>query len=234
MPVITFAIPKGGAGKTTAAVLLAGELAEQGATVAIVDADPNRNVVDWARLAALPDNLTVIGDATEDTLIDIIDAASSRNQFVIVDLEGSANVSVSYAIASSDFVVIPVQASQLDAKQAARQIRLIRGQEKVTRRSIPFVVLLTRTNPAVIPRTLRHVEASFAEHGVPLLATRLTDREAFRAMFSFGGTLSSLRDKGVSNLDGARQNVRAYVREIIECLRDARGERSAADNREPA
>lgn len=44
MPVISFANPKGGAGKTTTALLAATQLAEAGATVAIIDADPERVV----------------------------------------------------------------------------------------------------------------------------------------------------------------------------------------------
>lgn len=50
MPVIAFSSPKGGAGKTTAATLLATVLAQRGASVAVIDADPNKNVVDWAKL----------------------------------------------------------------------------------------------------------------------------------------------------------------------------------------
>ena len=40
MPVITFANPKGGAGKTTTALILANELASKGAKISIIDADP--------------------------------------------------------------------------------------------------------------------------------------------------------------------------------------------------
>src|SRR3546814_15159293 len=40
MPVISFANAKGGAGKTTAALLLATELARHGLRVAIIDCDP--------------------------------------------------------------------------------------------------------------------------------------------------------------------------------------------------
>jgi chromosome partitioning protein len=42
MPVIAFADPKGGFGKSTSAVLLATELAVKGASVTIIDADPER------------------------------------------------------------------------------------------------------------------------------------------------------------------------------------------------
>jgi Mrp family chromosome partitioning ATPase len=44
MPVIVFASPKGGVGKSTSAVLLATELAQSGAAVTVIDADPNRPV----------------------------------------------------------------------------------------------------------------------------------------------------------------------------------------------
>lgn len=44
MPTIVFASPKGGAGKSTSAVILATELARGGAGVTILDADPNRPV----------------------------------------------------------------------------------------------------------------------------------------------------------------------------------------------
>ena len=39
---------------TTAATLLATVLAERGASVAVIDADPNKNVVDWAKLPGKP------------------------------------------------------------------------------------------------------------------------------------------------------------------------------------
>lgn len=220
MPVITFSSPKGGAGKTTAATVLATELAERGATVTVIDADPNKNVVDWGKLAGVPERLSVIGDVTEETIVDVIEEAAGTSSFVIVDLEGTASLMVSYAISMSDFVVIPVQGSQLDAKQAARQMKLIKAQERIAGKTIPFAVLFTRTNPAIMPKTQRHIEDRFDELGVPVLETRLYDREAFRAMFSFGGPLSSLADKGVSNLQTALNNAREYTAEIVERLRN--------------
>ena len=217
---ITLSSPKGGAGKTTAATLLATELAERGARVTIIDADPNKNVVDWAKMPGLPDNMTVIGDVTEETIVDVIEEAASKTPFVVVDLEGTASLMVSYAISMSDFVVIPVQGSQLDAKQAARQMKLIKAQERIAGRAIPFAVLFTRSNPAIQPKTQRHIEARFVELGVPIMETRLYDREPFRALFSFGGTLSSLKDKGMSNLPAALQNARQFTAEVVERLRN--------------
>jgi chromosome partitioning protein len=220
MPVITFSSPKGGAGKTTAATILATVLAEQGAEVTIIDADPNKNVVDWSKLPGKPANLMVIDEVTEETIVDQIEEAAEKSSFVIVDLEGTASLMVSYAISMSDFVVIPVQGSQLDAKQAARQMKLIKAQERIASRTIPFAVLFTRTNPAIMPKTQRFIEERFLELQVPIFATRLYDREAFRAMFSYGGTLSALKDKGVSNLSAALNNALEFTSELVERLRN--------------
>jgi len=186
MPVIAFSSPKGGAGKTTAAMVLATVLAERDATVSVVDADPNKNVVEWAKLPGKPANLSVIGDIGEETIVDAIEDAASKTTFVIIDLEGAASVLVSYAIALADFVVIPAKGSQMDARQAGRQMKLIKGQERIAGRAIPFAVLFTQLSPAIAPKTQRHIEARFAELGVPIFNVRLHDREAYRALFSFG------------------------------------------------
>jgi chromosome partitioning protein len=220
MPVITFSSPKGGAGKTTAATLVATVLAERGAAVTIIDADPNKNVVDWAKLPGVPDNLTVIGEVTEETIVDQIEEAAEKSAFVIVDLEGTASLMVSYAISMADFVVIPVQGSQLDAKQAARQMKLIKAQERIAGRAIPFAVLFTRTNPAIMPKTQRFIEERFTELQVPIFQTKLFDREAFRALFSYGGMLPGLKDKGVSNLNAAISNAFDLTAELVERLRN--------------
>jgi chromosome partitioning protein len=227
VPVITFSSPKGGCGKTTAATLLATTLAAKGADVTVIDADPNRNVVDWFSLPGAPQRVMVVGDVSEETIVDHIEAASEESAFVLVDLEGAASLMVSYAISMSDFVVVPMQGSQLDAKQAARQMRLIKSQERMVGRPIPFAVLLTRTNPAIQPKTQRFIQERFSEINAPVFRTKLFDREAFRAIFSYGGDLPSLKDKGVSNLQMAIDNAAAFAAEVVERLREKAKEDAA-------
>ncbi|MEN0073141.1 MAG: ParA family protein [Paracraurococcus sp.] len=222
MPSIVFASPKGGAGKSTSAVILACELARRGAAVAIIDADPNRPVSAWARRPGRPEGLEVIADATEETVIDAIEGAAARVPFVIVDLEGTASLTVAYAISRADLVIIPSQGSQLDAAEAAKAIRLIRQQERAFARRIPHAVLFTRTSAAIRPRTLQHIRSEFDAHGVPALQTQMHEREAFRAIFSFGGTVDGLKPGQVSGLEGAVKNARAFAAEVVAMLRPAR------------
>jgi chromosome partitioning protein len=186
--------------------------------VTIIDADPNKPVTDWAKLPGRPDNLTVISDVTEESIIEEIEAAEQRTPFVIIDLEGTASVAVAYAISRADLVIVPTQGSQLDAKQAGRAIRLIKQQEKAFRRKIPHAVLFTRTSAAIRPRTLRHIQEQFEKHEVVVFDTQLIERDAFRALFSFGGTLDSLGRGEVSNLAAAIINARAFAREVVARL----------------
>jgi chromosome partitioning protein len=224
MPVVVFASSKGGCGKTTCAVILGSELAQRGASVTIIDADPNRNVAEWAKLSGVPAGLNVVGEVTEETIVDAIENASQRSTFVVADLEGSASLLVSYAVAMADLVLVPCQGSQMDARQAGRMVKLIGTQSRISGREIPFALVLTRTSPTIVGRTQRHIEARFGEMALPVLAARLHDREAFRSLFSYGGTLAGLSDKAVSNLPAARENARQFVAEIVERLRGPKQE----------
>jgi|tagenome__1003787_1003787.scaffolds.fasta_scaffold20622938_1 chromosome partitioning protein len=219
MPTIVFASPKGGAGKSTSAVVLASELAKKGAAVTIIDADPNRPVSSWAKRSGKPESLEVLANVTEESIIDDIEGAAAHAPFVIVDLEGTASITVAYAISRADLVIIPSQGSQLDASEAAKAIKLIRQQEKAFTRKIPYAVLFTRTSAAIRPRTLQHIRAEFEQHSVPVFQTQMHEREAFRAIFSFGGTVESLNGSQVSNLDAAVKNARAFASEVVTMLR---------------
>jgi hypothetical protein len=54
---------------------------------------------------------------------------------------------------------------------------------------------------------------------VPVLETRFYDREAFRALFLFGRTLSGLSDKGVGGLSDPLANARDHAAEVIAAAR---------------
>jgi chromosome partitioning protein len=227
MPVIVFASPKGGAGKTTAAVVLASEVARKGAKVVVIDADPRKRITRWVAKGGVPDSLTVVSTASEETIIDEIERNVASAPFVIVDLEGTASLMVAYAISRADLVIISSQGSQMDAEDAVDAIRLVRKQERAFGRKIAYTVLLTRTSAAIRPRTLRHIMAELDKAGIPRLRTELFECDAFKAIFGFGGTLEALDRSQVSGIKDAIVNARAFVAEVIEQLRAGEGVVSA-------
>ena len=218
MPVIVLASPKGGVGKSTTALVLATTLAERGAKVTVIDADPNQPIVGWSELPGCPSNLDVISCTSEKTIIGTIKAAAEKAPFVIVDLEGTANLLVAYAISRADLVIVPTQGSHLDGKEAAKAIQLVKEQEEYLNRKIPFAVIITRTSAAIRPKTLQHVERMLREAGIPMFRTQMLDREPFRAIFSLGGSLEKLSRKEVSTRDAALANAEAFVSELLEKL----------------
>jgi len=219
MPTIVFASPKGGVGKSTAAVLLATELAGFGAGVSMIDADPNKPLSQWAKRPGRPAALEVVSDVTEDSIIDVIEEAALRTPFVIVDLEGTASMMVGYAMSRADLVIIPVQGSHLDATEAAKAIKLVRAQERVFKRTIPYTILFTRTSVAIRTRTFQSIEDEFAENQIPMLRTHLHERDAYRALFAFGGALSGLDPAQVSNIRAAIANALAFADEVVKTLK---------------
>lgn len=221
MPTIVFVSPKGGAGKTTSALVLAEQLAKA-ADVTVIDADPNHPIHTWAEGVNRPKRLRVLSNADEENMIEVIEEAATQTPFVIVDLEGTAAKIVLLAISQADLVIVPTQGSQLDAKQASRALRVIKQQEKMSRQEVPYGVLLTRTSPIIRTRTMSHINATFAEARINVFATELNEREAFRAMFSFGQPLSHLDPREVSNLDKAIINAEAFAAEVIQTLRKSR------------
>jgi chromosome partitioning protein len=222
MPVIALASPKGGVGKSTAAVILATQLAESGASVTIIDADPNKPVSRWAARPGKPTNLTLVDHVTEQTIIRAIDDAARKTAFVVVDLEGTASMMVVYAISRADLVIIPTSASLLDAVEAVSAVQLVQRQEEAFRIRIPSAVLFTKTSAAIRTRTLTSIEDELAQNEVPIFRVRLHEREAFRSIFSFGGTLSNLDPKNVRNIPAAVENAQAFAAEVVNMLQTRR------------
>lgn len=227
MPTIVFVSPKGGVGKTTAALLLSLELADA-RPVTVIDADPNHPIAAWGRGAEVPATLSIVADVDEDNILDRIEQAAAETPFVVVDLEGTAAKIVLLAVSQADLVVIPMQGSQLDAEQANRAIRVLRQHEKMTGRAVPFAVLLTRTSPIIRTRTMGHIQAGLAQADIPVFDTQLNEREAYRALFSFRQPLRTLPPDEVANLDKAIANAEQFAGEVIDRLRAVRTPAEAA------
>ena len=218
MPTIVMASPKGGAGKSTTALLLATELAHQGADITLIDADPNRPLAKWAAQGHAPANIRIIHDVSEQTIIDTIDRAAEETSFVIVDLEGTASKLVSYAISRADLVIIPTKASHLDAIESAAALHEVERVKKAFRIPIATAILFTQTNPAIRTRSLAALEADFNRHQAATMDCRLHEREAYRAMFAYCLPLRALGPAQARNIQGAVDNARAFATEVIALI----------------
>ncbi len=222
MPVISFVSPKGGAGKSTSALLLATELAHKGIGVTLIDGDPEQWIHQWGQGGKVPESMTIIPKPVhgrlEDTIMDEIEDAEKKTPFVIVDLEGSANMVAPYAISRSDLVIIPTQPSTMDGKSAAKAMKLVKQQERVIRQSIPFAILFTRTSSVIKSRIEKDIAEQMHSSSIPVFQTQILERNAFKAIFAYSCTLEAL-PKSIYKIENAIANARAFAGEVISMFK---------------
>ena len=223
MPVISFASPKGGAGKTTAAILLASELARKGAGVTLIDCDPRQWCVKWAEGDKAPAALRVLAKVDEDKIIDVIEAEAAQSPFVIVDLEGTNSQLVAYAMSRSNLVIIPTQAGPMEGDSAADAIRLVKQQERAFRVKIPFAVLMTRMSAAIRSRIEKELTEQMASADIPVFKTQLIERNAFKSMFAYKCTLDDL-PASTYKLEDAKVNTHAFAGEVLSICKATKAE----------
>jgi chromosome partitioning protein len=227
MPNVVLISPKGGAGKTTAAVTLALGLAERGQRVALIDSDPNKPLVRWA---GLRNHLRAISVHPAPTVQDIRDAAREAGRqapdWTILDTEGTERGGVVLAALRFDLVLTPLAGSHLDLAEAIKAADMVRAFGRRGGRTIPHRALLTRVPAAIKPKMLKSVVAALREAGVEILPTALVEKEAFRALFAIGGGFEGLAREGVYGADAARENAAAFVEDVARVV-EARGELGA-------
>ena len=215
MPTIVIPSPKGGAGKSTTAVILGTELAHEGVPVTMLDCDPNHSLTLWSEKSTLPDRMAVLSGISEADIVRTIKNHDTDGQVVIVDLEGVASRLVSRAISQADLVLTPMRATTLDATIGARALQLIREEEEALDRSIPHAVVFTMTK-AIRSKQHSGIEDSLRSQNIDLIDPPLMERAAFSGLFAFGGDLHSMPAQG--NMESARANARAFAKQVYHRL----------------
>ena len=219
MPNIAFISPKGGAGKTTAALALALGLADQGARVALIDSDPYKPLVRWASLPGRPQAISVHAAPTVQDRRDAAQEARRREpDWIIVDTEGSVRGAMVFAALRFDLVVTPLTGSQMDAIEAIKASELVASFGKRAGNNLLHRCLLSRVPAALKPRSLGAVVAQLREREIEILPAALIEKEAFRALFEVGGGLDALEAHGVGGVAAARRNIEAYVAAVQDLV----------------
>lgn len=241
MYVITFANPKGGSGKTTSAMLLAEQIAISGGRVAILDLDPNANILNWSetRKAEARDvPFTVYARPQAQETVELIDSLADSTDYLIIDLEGSKDQIVTFALSRTDLCVIPLDGSPMEARQAATAVRLVQTTAKMIRTPIDYILLFTRTNAAFQTTDERDVRQEMEINDIPTLPVRIAKRAPYTRIFRDGvllaelpgivsteneGKSTSVTEKALKQVASAIENARDYAQAVIHTLTRTHG-----------
>jgi chromosome partitioning protein len=218
MAVISIANAKGGAGKTTVALLLAMEFAQRGEKVVIFDCDPLEFAAKWHRRRGGVDTITVMTGITFANLGSNLRVQQGQGAHIIIDLSGARDALIALTAGLSDLVLIPVQGGAMDAQGAAHVLDLIGQVETNAHSHINHAVVLTRVSSFVTTRAMRSVKALLASRNIALLDTPIIERSAYRDVFEHGGTLYNIDAAKVSNLGKAQLNMQALALDVQRFL----------------
>jgi len=169
MRAILVANPKGGSGKTTLAVSLAGALAAAGQNVRLLDLDKQQSATTWLarRAAGLP----------PIWLFDQAQGTAGREGWLIIDsAAGLHGKNLERALKLVERVIVPIAPSLFDI-EASRAFLTALQAEKAIRKERAFIGMV---GMRVAPRTraAATLEAFLLENNLPVLA-HLQDTQAY-------------------------------------------------------
>ena len=169
---------KGGVGKTTLALHVAGEFVRRGRRVTLIDADPQGSALDWSQQRSregLPRAFGVVGLA-RDTLHREAPELARNADMIVIDGPPRVAGLMRSALLAADLVLIPVQPSPLDGWASAEMLSLL-AEARIYRPQLAARFVLNRCAARTV--IARETAETLADHDPPVLATTIGQRVVF-------------------------------------------------------
>lgn len=208
---------KGGTGKSTLAISLAGELLARGRPVLLIDSDLRNQTSLRASVMAKeqgrPHPVTYAMSAEELCKKNGVPKLSGSYRYVIIDAPGRSGVELTAPLMVADIGLFPSAPTTADAGVFAEQLDAIAPIRTARRGLILGIVLtklLSRTSLAIGPEA----QEVFAPTRLPVLRSRTMTRFAWQRCLDVGVGVAQHAPKSV-----AADELRALVNELLRMRR---------------
>jgi len=197
--IVVFGNRKGGVGKTTLSVGVAGAWIEMGYEVLIVDTDPQRSAYEQLEKHA---SMSVV-EHDGGNLDNILPKIKRSYDFIIVDTPAGVNDALTSALRVADVLIIPVKPSPHDYLSSKKTLDLARAAGVKT----GFVI-----NEAVArTRFAKQVREALSAYKAPIFKQTIWSRNAHREVAAMSLTITEVRLNG----DKAAKDIRGLAKELI-------------------
>lgn len=199
MHIIAIAQRKGGVGKTTLAVNLAGELVRRGRSVTLVDADPQASAFDWA----LPRRLGFVVRNDVPTVAGgvawVKGIYKSGTDFAIVDSPADLGSVFKLCVEVADLLLLPCGPSSLDLNATKQTVvRAAEIARPLTDGQPPTLLVPTKVDMSVLEG--QQIAPELAELGHEVAPHISFDISYVRA-FTVGQTISAYAPGSSADLE---------------------------------
>ena len=205
MKTISIVSQKGGTGKTTLAINLAGAAEASCKQVVIIDLDPQASAKAWHdhRGKGTP----VVISAQTAVLSDVLKTAAEHGaDYAFIDTAPHSETAALAAGKVADLILVPCRASYIDLKAIETTVDLVR----LAKKPAMFVLSCIRPGDKALPEG---AQTHLSQYPIPISPQRITQRAAFVHSLTAGQTVIEFEPGGA-----AAREIRALFE--ISCNHD--------------
>ncbi len=190
MTTISIVSQKGGAGKTSLAINLAGAAEASGRDVVIIDLDPQASAKSWYDRRDKENPVVVSAQAAALSEV-LVTAATHGADYAIIDTAPHSETAALTAGKAADLILIPCRASYVDLKAIEITIDLVR----LARKPALFVLSCIRPGDKTLPDS---AESHLAQYSIPVSPQRITQRAAVVHALTAGQAVTEFEPDGAA------------------------------------
>ena len=198
--IILLGSQKGGCGKSTLAVNIAGQLAVRGKDVCLVDADRQGSSSEWIEYRDDGSNLKCIHAVSKfGNITDTLKDLNQRYEYVICDVAGRDSKELRYGMLAADIFISPVRPSQPDINTIPNLLDIFEQAKIINVNLKGYLVLNLCPTLPTIKEADQSAEYLSGLDGFVLANVRIHERKAFRDSFSEGLCVAEWKDIKAKN-----------------------------------